>query len=126
MKTKLFLTGIALMALTAFTIAQEPGTGRGVRNGTGKGPAYVDTNNNHVCDNYENNTARNGRHAKGNARFQAVKGQRPGQSVVHGQGRGRGAGHGLAQNQGRRGTGRNFVDADKNGICDYYEAAGKK
>ncbi|MBN2813931.1 MAG: hypothetical protein JXQ80_07620 [Bacteroidales bacterium] len=108
MKTKLFVTGIALMALTAFAIAQEPGTGRGQRNGTGKGPAYVDTNNNNVCDNYENNTTRYGRHARGNARFQAVKGQRPGR--------------GMAQNQGRgRGAGRGFVDADKNGICDRYE-----
>lgn len=113
MRTKLFVTGIAIMALAAFTIAQEPGTGRGLRNGTGKGPAYVDSNNNNVCDNYENNTTRYGRHAR------VHDGRKAGQ--------GRHAGHGWSQNQGTgRGAGRNFVDADKNGICDNFEAAVKK
>jgi len=111
MKTKLFLTGLALMAITAFANAQEPVAGQGQGNckgpcnGTGKGVAFVDKNNNGICDNYENRTA-NATNNKGN-------------------GTGKCDGTGKGQGQGR-GKGRNFVDANKNGICDYYEANTKK
>jgi hypothetical protein len=113
MKAKFIFSGIALMALTAMVYAQEPGTGRGLRNGTGKGPAYVDVNKNNVCDNYENNSANFSRHRRNGAEYKRVPGRR--------------AGQGLIQNQGRgRGQGRSFVDADKNGICDRFDAATKK
>ena len=56
MKTKLFLTGLALVAFTAFASAQDPvagqgqGNGRGRCNGTVKGAAFVDANNDGICD----------------------------------------------------------------------------
>ncbi len=71
-------------------------------------PYFVDKDNNGVCDNYEN----------GNRRM----GQRMGRG--QGLGRCRGAGFGRGQGrmngQGRGGNG-NFVDADKDGICDYQQ-----
>ena len=105
MKTKLFLTGLALVALTAFANAQEPvaGNGRGnckgPCNGTGKGVAFVDKNNDGICDNIGNRTAN-----KGNDN-----------GKCDGTGKGQG-----------KGQGKNFVDANKNGICDTYEAHTKK
>lgn len=113
MKTKLFLTGLALMAVTVFASAQDPvagqgqgrGNGCGRCNGTGKGAAFVDKNNDGVCDNYENRAA----NVTGN------KGNGNGKCDCTGKGQGQG-----------RGKGRNFVDANKNGICDYFEADTKK
>ena len=110
MKTKLFLTGLVLMAITTFASAQDPvaGQGRGngrCCNGTGRGAAFVDKNNDGVCDNFENRAA-NVTGNKGN-----------GDGKCNGTGKGQGQG---------RGQGRNFVDANKNGICDIYEACIKK
>lgn len=110
MKTKLFLTGLALMAITTFASAQDPvaGQGRGSGrccNGTGKGAAFADKNNNGVCDNYENRTAN------------ATDSTRIGYGRCDGTSKGRGFG---------KGKGRNFVDANKNGICDNFEANTKK
>jgi hypothetical protein len=105
MKTKIFLTGLALVALTAFASAQNPvaGRGNGTCNGTGKGSAFVDANKNGICDTYENRTA-NASGKKGNGRCDGT-----------GQGQGQG-----------KGKGRNFVDANQNGVCDTYEARTKK
>jgi len=116
MKTKLFLTGLALMAVTVFANGQEPvakqGQGNGQRNGqccgrcngTGRGAAFVDKNNDGVCDNNQNGNA--------NAAVKSGKGN----GICDGTGKGQGQG---------RGKGRNFVDANKNGICDTYEAQKK-
>lgn len=113
MRTKLILTGVALMALTAFAFTQDPVAGKNLRNGTGRGPAFVDANKNDTCDNYENNTANFAMHRRNGSAYRAAHGQH--------------AGQGLGRNQGRGpGAGRNFVDANKNGTCDYYEAATKK
>jgi len=109
MKTKLFLTGLALMAVTSFANGQDPvakqGQGNGQRNGqcngTGKGSAFVDKNNDGVCDNIKNGNATGN---KGNGTCD---------------------GSGKGQRQGK-GQGRNFVDANKNGICDTYEVNTKK
>lgn len=104
MKTKLFLTGIALMAITSFAIAQEPvttqgqGNGRGRCNGTGQGAAFVDANKDGKCDNFgTKNAGKTGNNGKG---------------TCNGTGQGQGQG---------KGKGRNFVDANKNGICDTFE-----
>jgi len=113
MKTKLFLTGLALMAVTVFANGQDPvatqgqGNGQccGRCNGSGKGAAFVDKNNDGVCDNIQNGKA----NATGNK----------------GNGIGNCDGTGKGQGQGR-GKGRNFVDANKNGICDTYVARIKK
>lgn len=98
MKTKLFITGLALMAATALASAQQGnGRGGGKCNGTGRGSAYVDSNNNGVCD-----KAENGKSGK------ALK---------------KGNGDGKCDGTGK---GKNFTDANKNGICDTYEARTKK
>jgi len=126
MKTKLLITGLAFMAMTALLNAQNQGAGQRQMNGTGKGTAFVDANKDGVCDNFETAASnnRNGRRlanakASGNRRGMAA-GQ--GRGTSHGQGRGMGPGQGRGTGQG----GTNFVDADKNGICDLYEKSQRK
>lgn len=106
MKAKIFLTGLALVALTAFTSAQNPdggNKGHGSCSGTAKCSAFVDANKNGICDTYENRTANT----------PAGKGNGTGNCTGNGQGQG-------------KGKGKNFVDANQNGICDTYEARTKK
>ena len=107
MKTKIFLTGLALLALTTFASAQNPvtvrGNGNGSCNGTAKCSGFVDANKNGICDTYENRTT-NASVGKGNG---------TGKCTGNGQGRG-------------KGKGKNFVDANKNGVCDTFEARTKK
>jgi hypothetical protein len=105
MKTKIFLTGMALLAFTMIVSAQDPsarrGNGNGRCNGPCKGSSMIDNNKNGICDNFENR--------KGNSSGQ----------------RGNGNCNGTGQGQ-RQGKGRNFVDANGNGVCDYFEARAKK
>lgn len=99
MKAQIFLTGLAIVALTTFASAQNPqgGRGNGNCNGTGKGATFVDSNKDGICDN------------QGAGKSGAQKGKRDG--TGNGQGKGKG---------------KNFVDANQNGICDTYEALQKK
>jgi len=64
MKTKLFLTGLALVAVTLFTTAQNPDGEKGSCNsncnGTNKCAAFVDQNKNGICDTYEKRAPGNG------------------------------------------------------------------
>jgi len=101
MKAKIFLTGLAIVALTTFASAQNPqgGRGNGNCNGTGKAVAFVDNNKDRICDN------------QGTAKSGAQKGKRDGTGNGQGQGKGKG---------------KNFVDTNQNGICDTYEALQKK
>lgn len=117
MKTRLFITMAAFVALTVAASAQTTGkTTSQSGPGKGQGTAWVDSNNNGVCDNYENGT----RMGRGQA---AGKGQ----AMRHGRGRGAGRAQGMAQGKGAgRGQGANFIDENKNGICDYREAPVKK
>ncbi len=109
MKVKIFLTGLALVAVSAFANAQNQvagkGNGNGTCNGTTKGAAFVDVNKNGICDTYENRSA----------------------NTVVGQKKGNGTGtcNGQGKRQGK-GKGKNFIDANKNGVCDTYEARTKK
>jgi len=107
MKTKIFLTGLVLLAFTAVVNAQNPvggkGNGYGRCNGPCKGTTMVDNNKNGICDNFENRKGNSG-------------GQR---------GNGNGNCNGTGQGQ-KQGKGRNFVDANQNGICDKFEAQKSK
>lgn len=107
MKARIFLTGLAVVAVTAFATAQNQvgkrGNGTGTCNGTAKCSAFVDANNNGVCDTYETRATS--------------------ASVKKGNGTGTCTGNG--QGQGR-GKGKNYVDANNNGICDTYESKAKK
>jgi hypothetical protein len=107
MKTKIFLAGLALMAMTTMVNAQNTaggkGCGRGPCNGTGKGTSYADTNKDGVCDNFSSRTtASSGKKGNGNC---------------NGSGQGKGQG---------KGKGRNFVDANGNGACDTFELRSTK
>lgn len=113
MKTKLLITGLAIMAMSTLVNAQNTTKGQRLLNGTGKGPAYVDNNNNGICDNYENGSpvlTRGRRNVNGVNRQAPGQGQRSGNRMGRGQGQGKN---------------RNFIDADKNGICDYREIPAK-
>ena len=92
MKTKLFITGLALIAMTTLASAQNQGTVQGKQNTAGKGMSYVDANKDGVCDNYGNRTS-NPRYGKGNNRCNGTRqGQRHGQGMSgNGQGRKKGA-----------------------------------
>jgi len=107
MKANFFLTGLALVAMTAFASAQNPttgkGNGHGTCNGTAQCAAFIDANKNGICDTYENRTT-NASGKKGN-----------GNGTCTGNGQGQG-----------KGKGKNFVDANQNGVCDTYEALQKK
>jgi hypothetical protein len=110
MKTKLIISCLAFLAFTTVAGAQNNGAPLRQKNCTGKGIAYVDTNKNGICDNYENSASTT------EPRKKMGNGKRCGM----GQGQ---RGMGQAQGQGRR---INFVDSDKNGICDYSEVHAKK
>jgi len=104
MKTKLFLTGLAIVAATTIINAQSS-TGNGQKNGNCKGSAFVDNNKDGVCDNYQSKNA--------------------GVLVSKGTCNGNGTGKGKGKCKGH-GKGKNFVDANKNGVCDNAETSTKK
>jgi hypothetical protein len=108
MKTKLIISGLAFMAITMVAGAQSNNAQNRQRNYAGKGAAYVDSNNNGICDNF------------GNPVSNAVSCKRPGNGKCCGIGQGR---QGMGQGQGKRIY---FVDTNKNGICDKNEIPVKK
>ena len=118
MKATTILAALFLMATTAIVSAQTPVKNQKSTTTQGNGPAYVDQNNNGVCDNYENGTSPR---AKGQA---IGKGNRK-NATGQGRGQGLGKGKGLGERQGT-GQGRNFSDDNKDGVCDRYEAIKKK
>lgn len=131
MKTRLFLTVAAFIAMTAIATAQtaQPAaeqTGRG----RAAGNAYVDADKDGVCDNYTNGT-RPGRRAYSAGANQKAANRGPGKGLGQGQaaasGRGQGRGQGVAAGTGQgRGNGQGrfngrgpaFVDANNDGVCD--------
>ncbi|MBZ4651869.1 MAG: hypothetical protein JG761_669, partial [Proteiniphilum sp.] len=103
MKTKIFISALAVVLSVGLVTAQNQDQDNKEKSTTSQnGPAFVDKDNNGVCDNFENGTPGNP-NANGKQR------------LLDGSGRGRGMGYGMRNG---RGGGRNFVDADKNGICD--------
>jgi hypothetical protein len=129
MKTKLLFTGIAILALTTVINAQDKTSGGQSQQQAITPPArgaYIDANNNGICDYYE----APGRFYRGGRRMANVQtpGYRRGLAPGQGRGFGPGQGRGLGPGQGRglAPGGRYFVDEDKNGICDIYEKTVKK
>jgi hypothetical protein len=112
MKTKLIISLLAFVAITTLANGQNNRVNGRPPNGKGQGPAYVDANKNGLCDNYEKGTPNTSSWRRSGNLNSFGPGQR--------QGRGQ---RGNFQGQGR---GRNFVDADKNGVCDYREVPAKK
>jgi hypothetical protein len=106
MRTKILLSALAVVLSVGLVTAQEQDKTEKTTT-TQNGPAFVDKDNNGICDNFENGTPGNP-NADGKGR------------LLDGSGRGRGQGYGMHNGRGR--GGRSFVDADENGICDYYES----
>lgn len=141
MKTRLFFTVAAFIAMTAIataqTVQQNPDqTGKG----RAAGNVFVDADKDGVCDNYTNGT-RPGRRAYAAGANQAAadrgpgKGQGLAQGNRNGQGRGQGvaAGRGAGRAQGTapgrgrfNGQGPAFVDANKDGVCDNLQTPAEK
>jgi len=128
MKTRFIIAVLALIAFTSLANAQDKGQTQAQQQSVTPAPrgAYVDANNNGICDYYE----RPGiyyRYGRRMANISAARGNRQGLPVGQGRGYGRGLGpgygRGLGPGQGRglAPGGRFFVDEDKNGICDFYE-----
>lgn len=118
MKTKLLITGMALMVVSALVSAQNPDSGQAQKNPAGKGYAWVDTNKNGICDNFETTRSfyKNDRRMANAQAMPNRRGLKPDQGCCLAPGQGRGMGQG----------GRNFIDSDKNGICDFYEKSVNK
>jgi hypothetical protein len=105
MKTKIFISALAVVLSVGLVTAQNQDQDNKEKTTSQNGPAFVDKDNNGVCDNFENGTPGNP-NANGKQR------------LLDGSGRGRGMGYGMRNG---RGGGRNFVDADNNGVCDNFE-----
>lgn len=107
-------TILALMILVlTTTAATAQSTSRGTQRGNNKNcPAYVDNNKDGVCDNAGTINCTNN---KG-------QGLRQGGMCA---GRRQNNANGLRNGSGNR-QGINFVDANKNGVCDTYEKSAKK
>ena len=112
MKTQLLITGLAFMAVTTLASAQDQGATQKQQNPTGRGVAWVDANNDGICDNFEARKS-SGFRGKGSG---SMRGAGQGQRMRMGQ---------CCMRQGR-GYGRNLIDANKNGICDLRETPTKK
>jgi hypothetical protein len=105
MKTKLIISLLVIMAITTLASGQNKGVNSPPQNSTEKGIAYVDANNNGICDNYEERTS--------NVSSCKRSGNNNCCGLGHRQGQGQ---KGCCQPQCR---GRNYIDADKNGIYDH-------
>ena len=127
MKTRLFLTVAAFIAMTAIATAQ---TAQPAADQTGRGRAagntYVDADNDGVCDNVTNGT-RPGRRAYSAGVNQNAANRGPGKGLKQGRAAGSGRGQGVAAGTGQgRGNGQGrfngkgpaFVDANNDGVCD--------
>jgi hypothetical protein len=129
MKTRLFLTVATFIAMTLIASAQtKDKTNTPAAQDKDQGIAWVDANNNGVCDNFENGVrqGRGQRQGQGQAYQNGrVKGMGRTQGTARGKGMGRTQGTARGKGPGRN-QGPNFIDENKNGVCDYRETPVKK
>ena len=118
MKTKNIMLGLALLATGLMANAQNAGQVKPINQYNQKGLAFVDNNKDGICDNYGSQKG-----VRGNG--QGIcngQGAGNGQGMRNGQGKGNpnciGAGRG--QGKGNH-QGRNFIDANNNGVYDRFE-----
>jgi hypothetical protein len=117
MKTKLLISGLAFMALTTLAGAQNKNV---TSSQSQKGTTTVN-----VDANKSKGTEVNANCPVGGMGMRQGMGQGMGKGM--GQRMCNGMGQGKCNGMGQgKGGGKNFVDADKNGICDNFEAAAKK
>lgn len=134
MKKRVFVMVVVVVAVMGIVNAQTTQQKAGT---TTSQPAktlracFVDKNNNGTCDNYESGICKTGNgkgivaSRGGRSAISRNDGQQaPGNRIAMGQRRGgRNGGQGLRDGSGRAngGRGANFVDANKNGVCDRRE-----
>lgn len=107
MKTKFFISALTVLLSAGMMSAQNQNQAKEETTvSTQNVPAFVDKNNNGICDHFENGTPGNP-NANGKQRLFDGSGRRTGRGAYFRNGRG--------------GGGRFFIDADKNGICDRRE-----
>ena len=111
MTTKLFLTGLALIAITTILNGQNADAKDKQQIPTGKGVYFIDKDQDGVCDNFESR--------KGKAQNTQGKCINKG-GRAYGNGRGNCCGRGPCNGQGQ-GRGRNFVDKNEDGVCDNFK-----
>lgn len=93
---------------------------------------YVDKNNNGVCDKHEDGTCKtgNGKGLQDGSCNKDGKGKscglHNGNSRKKRQGKGNACGSRDGSGKANGGKGKNFVDANNNGVCDHKENADKK
>lgn len=121
MKTKLFISALVLMFTTVLANAQDKTSNQDQQNTSNKGIQWVDSDNDGICDNFEARRSGNFKGRGQGCMRGAGQGQGQGQRMVMGR---RGMGP-CGMGQGRR-QGRNYVDANNNGICDHHETPSKK
>jgi aminoglycoside phosphotransferase len=104
MKTKLIITGLAFFAITAAGFSQNSQQQRPMTDKSNCSQ-FIDENKNGICDKCENQKMGHGKRNR-NCCGEEYKGQgQQGQGMRNGQG----------------GKCKNFVDDNKNGICDRKE-----
>lgn len=114
MKTKNIILGLALIASGLMVDAQNAGPVKPLNKNNQKGIAFVDNNKDGICDNYG---SRKGFRGNGQG---AGNGQ--GLRMRNGQGKGNANCLALGRGQGKGNPqGRNFIDANNNGVCDRFE-----
>lgn len=115
------------MALTTMASAQNNSAAQDQKAVTQSARGnFIDENKNGVCDYYEANGRFNGNGRRmGNARAANCPGR-----MAQGQGRGnrmaQGRGMGPGKGRGAAPGGKNFIDENKNGICDLRETPAEK
>ena len=118
MKTKLLISGLAFMALTTLAGAQNTNMPSSQsQKGTGSIAVNMDANKS------------NGTDARTSCPIGRMQKQGCGMGMRQGMGQGMGQGKGKGMCNGTvqcKGGGKNFVDSDKNGVCDNFEAAAQK
>jgi hypothetical protein len=116
MNIKLLLTVFIILA-TVFVVNAQNKTSDPVKEIGKQTTVFVDKNNNGVCDNYENGNRNGQGFGKGNCKGQGKQARlRNGQCGASQK----------SKSQGKHaGQGPNFVDTNKNGVCDIYENSNK-
>lgn len=124
MKTKLLISGLAFMALTTLAGAQNTKV-PSLKSQKEKYTVNVDANK-------SKGTEANTSYGMVGMQKQGC-GQGMGQGCAQGMCKGmckevgKGMGQGMCNNMGQgKGSGKNFIDTDKNGICDFLEVSSKK
>lgn len=116
MKSKVILAAIAMVAAVSVSLAQNTNE---IKSSESHKSCFVDANKNGVCDKHEDGTCKTGteiqnRHRNGNGSHEGNG---------HGNVYGKNKNHGNCDGSGRTngGKGANYVDTNKNGICDHRE-----